>query len=170
MKCEDESSCKQAQDYIKFEYSGTYWDMFVTVYFLSLSTYWLYKFVLFFPSMLTAYRMRGFYRDRLHITSSELETMRWSEVVERLVCLQRSGTYKCSSVEFENITTNARTQVRKYKSQNLIWTHTILQVVFYVEITILWVCSIEMFSIFTFRVSCDVYCFHSFASRTRNRS
>ena len=104
MKCEDESSCKQAQDYIKFEYSGTYWDMFVTVYFLSLSTYWLYKFVLFFPSMITAYRMRGFYRDRLHITSSELETMRWSEVVERLVCLQRSGTYKCSSVEFENIT------------------------------------------------------------------
>lgn len=92
LKCEDESSCKQAQDYIKFEYSDTCWDMFVTVYFLSLSTYWLYKFLLFFPTMCTAYRMRSFYRNRLHINSSELETMRWSEIVDRLIRLQQSGT------------------------------------------------------------------------------
>jgi len=91
LKCEDESTCKEAQEYIKFEYGDTAWDIFVTVYFMSLSTYWLYKFVLFFPTMLTACRMKSFYRNRLHISSSELETMRWSEVVDRLIRLQRSG-------------------------------------------------------------------------------
>ncbi|KJE90584.1 hypothetical protein CAOG_01880 [Capsaspora owczarzaki ATCC 30864] len=53
------------------------------------STFWLFQFMLIFRNMRSLLDMRTFYVDELQIPESEIETVRWNEVLRKLEQVQR---------------------------------------------------------------------------------
>lgn len=99
----DGESCHDLSRYIKseaipFEDLTTY-HFIVIVYFVLFSFYWAVSALAFFPFAVGAWRMHSFYRDRLNISTRELQTMHWHEVVSRFESLHRSGSYRVALKE-----------------------------------------------------------------------
>jgi len=100
---EDAAPCKELSRYIdadvlRFENVTTF-QAIVVVYFSLFSLYWVMTALAFIPAVFGAWRMHVFYRDRLRITTRELQTMQWHEVVTRFEQLQRSGSYRVALKE-----------------------------------------------------------------------
>ena len=66
----------------------------IVAYFTLFLLYWAWMVFSLLPSARVAWDMRRFYREKLLITTDQLQTMTWSAVVERLLELQRSGRYR----------------------------------------------------------------------------
>eukprot|EP00939_MAST-03C_sp_MAST-3C-sp1_P002478 g2478.t1 len=98
LECDGEDTCESLESYISFDSLDPNkqgpWEGLVWMYFATLTLFWLWKCLAFFPTCLRAYRMRSFYQHRLRITTRQLETMKWNKVVERICRLQQSSRFK----------------------------------------------------------------------------
>ncbi|KAJ8440800.1 hypothetical protein Cgig2_000688 [Carnegiea gigantea] len=54
------------------------------------STYWIFCFFRFFAQLKETLRIRHFYYNSLHVTDSEIKTMPWASVLEKVVRVQSS--------------------------------------------------------------------------------
>lgn len=94
-ECHDEASCGQLDDYlVSLDSHTTAFVSFIVLYFFLFFLWWLWTVVTLFPKLKYSWEMRQFYFNYLHITTRDLQTMKWSTVVERLLKLQSSGKYR----------------------------------------------------------------------------
>lgn len=98
LDCKNEETCGKFSAYVDADFfapenrGASFWA--VVAYFMLFTLYWAWMAFSFFPSARVAWDMRRFYRDKLLITTDQLQTMTWGSVVERLLELQRSGRYR----------------------------------------------------------------------------
>ena len=95
LKCsgDDTDGCGPFSKYIvsKQLFAITAQHVLVYTYFITFSVYWIWSLISFFRSLKPNWEMHVFVRDRLKIKTKELQTMKWSEVMERLIQLHQAG-------------------------------------------------------------------------------
>ena len=96
LECRDESSCHALGDYVTREMLSRYpvRGALAMCYFALFFAYWAWSAVSLALSLRDAAEMHRFFVERLGVSTRELQTMTWHEVVERVVRLQESGEYK----------------------------------------------------------------------------
>jgi len=96
LECDSEATCLPLHAYISYEALSQHglWEVLVWIYFCTLTLFWCWNFALFFPTCRDAIAMSRFYLRRLGITTRQLETMEWHQVVARVRRLQRSERFK----------------------------------------------------------------------------
>jgi autophagy-related protein 9 len=96
LSCNSEETCAGFGEYLTSRalYRPTAFHLLVWVYFLLFFVYWLSKVLSTWGAIKDAVDMHKLYRDRLEISEDELQTMEWSEVVQRFLALQNSGRYR----------------------------------------------------------------------------
>lgn len=87
-----DDNCGTFSDYIVSDhlFTITPWHIIVYTYFLTFSIYWIWSLISFFPLLKQNWEIHVFVRDRLKIKTKELQTMQWSEVVDKLIQLHRT--------------------------------------------------------------------------------
>ncbi|DAZ96370.1 TPA: hypothetical protein N0F65_010737 [Lagenidium giganteum] len=90
IKCHksDKQDCKQRmEDYITCRNSTSFVHMIVGMYFLMFLVYWLSRAIQVIKSLRDAYDMSCFYANRLLIDERQVQTIKWDEVVGRVLDL-----------------------------------------------------------------------------------
>eukprot|EP00516_Mucochytrium_quahogii_P000446 CAMPEP_0203751134 /NCGR_PEP_ID=MMETSP0098-20131031/5254_1 /ASSEMBLY_ACC=CAM_ASM_000208 /TAXON_ID=96639 /ORGANISM=" , Strain NY0313808BC1" /LENGTH=676 /DNA_ID=CAMNT_0050640721 /DNA_START=169 /DNA_END=2196 /DNA_ORIENTATION=+ len=95
MSCKDEATCKGFYEYVITldDHDSLAFRVFVVLYCLVFTIYWLYTVVSFIPTIRRSWEIRSFFIRLLKIPTRELQTMEWSEIVNRMIHLQESGEY-----------------------------------------------------------------------------
>lgn len=67
------------------------WHTIVYTYCFTFCVYWFWSLISFFRSLKQNWKIHVFVRDRLKIKTKELQTMKWSRVVEKVIELHQAG-------------------------------------------------------------------------------
>jgi autophagy-related protein 9 len=95
--CHDESSCGNITNYVAtnpFRQFSFIRNLFIFFYSMLLSTFWMWKTYHSFNIVKRAIQMEKFYREKLGIKVSELQTFEWDEIVQRLIRLHDHGIHR----------------------------------------------------------------------------
>lgn len=95
MTCKDETTCFAFGEYVTTLGSHSSWVFraFVVLYCVLFSLYWTWSVTSFLSSIKRHWEIRCFYVRRLGVTTRLLQTMDWSEVVDRMIQVQERGEY-----------------------------------------------------------------------------
>jgi len=93
LDCHSESSCLEFSQYLRplSEHSSVAFQVFVVAYAVVFSLYWLWTLIYLIPTMSRNWQIRQFYSKRLDISTRELQTMEWSDIVNKVIAVQDSG-------------------------------------------------------------------------------
>lgn len=100
--CKDEESCQDIYHYIRknpYEESYVIFSILITTYIVLFSSYWIFKCYSSFHIISNAFTMEKFYREKLGVRLNDLYSMRWHEVVERLIKLHDHGILRVAVKE-----------------------------------------------------------------------
>lgn len=92
----DTTKCMDLATYLKWDVlvNPNLFHRLVFGYFFLFSGYWVITLLYSIPTLAQNWRMYVFYRDRLKITTRDLQTMAWPQVVAQFDALHRSGEYR----------------------------------------------------------------------------
>lgn len=95
-QCHDEMTCKSLKSYFHspFENYTLGRNLFLILYSVLLTTYWLWRGYHAVYIVNRAIQMEAFYREKLGIRLVDLQSMRWYEVVQRLIKLHDHGIHR----------------------------------------------------------------------------
>ena len=88
--CKDEESCQDIHYYIRtnpYDDSYVIFSILITTYVFLFCCFWLWKCYCAFHIVSSAFTMEKFYREKLGVRLNDLYSMRWHEIVERLIKL-----------------------------------------------------------------------------------
>jgi autophagy-related protein 9 len=93
LACKDEATCFEFGHYVLSlgAHSSLFLRAFVVLYCLVFSAFWLWSVAALGPALRRAWDMHRFFTKVLGVSTRELQTMEWCEVVERMVALQEAG-------------------------------------------------------------------------------
>jgi autophagy-related protein 9 len=94
--CHDEESCGNVSLYIHNPYAhfSVTRNLFVFVYSVILIAYWGWRTFHSYQIIVDAVEMEQFYRVKMGILTSELNTMQWDDVLQRFIRLHDQGIYR----------------------------------------------------------------------------
>lgn len=100
--CRDEESCGIFSDYVisnPFNTSSHLFSFLVLLYIILFGAFWVWKCISAIYVISSAIDMERFYREILGIHLNDLQTMRWHEVVQRLIKLHEHGIHRVAIKE-----------------------------------------------------------------------
>ena len=88
---ENESECKEVcSNVVTGPHGGAFYVMVVSAYLLVLLAFLIYRAIVLAKDLKSCVNMQRFYTDDLGITDSQLQTIEWNVVTQRLISLQVS--------------------------------------------------------------------------------
>jgi autophagy-related protein 9 len=100
--CHDEASCGGASHYIAsnpFQQFSFARNLFILIYSFILIAFWLWRSYHSFNIVKRAVQMEKFYREKLGIKVSDLPSLQWDDIVQRLIKLHDHGVHRVAVKE-----------------------------------------------------------------------
>ena len=101
VECHDEMTCGPMHNYVHnpFKHFSVTRNFFVFVYVMILIAYWMWRAIHGYNTITKAFEMEAFYREKLGIRISDLHTMKWDNVLQKLIHLHDSGMHRVAIQE-----------------------------------------------------------------------
>jgi autophagy-related protein 9 len=95
LACKNEATCFEFGHYVVSlgAHSSFFFRAFVVLYCILFSAFWLWSVAALGPALRRMWDMHRFFTKVLGVSTRELQTMEWCEVVERMVALQEAGEH-----------------------------------------------------------------------------
>lgn len=94
LECDNATNCNNLTEYVRKPVLRSAWGAIVSTYFVALCIFWLWKLFHFIKTIQSVFHIHQFVQNALNISSDSLESIKWDNVVRRLIALQENDETK----------------------------------------------------------------------------